>query len=353
VTQVFSTGDDDEAHGDTGLTLADAFARLPQAWTVLRDRRLGGQVIDAVLVHPKRGLALVGLGPLALEAAAALRERLDGEHFAEFFPGTLPIVALDIAPVKIFEIERRLDGAFQGAPTLAITDGDWADAVVDLLLASDEPDLTTGAGSSTDLPAPFPSAQSAGQEIERTAALPEFPGSRSLASRADLDTLPPPPPMAPRRRDWLMPAVCAVVFTAELSVACGILDAPRLLSFSMPAGVEGHNTSPRLLEAVLKPEEPWGPAPATAPEVPPDLLTAEPLIGVSVEPPTPVAPATDDAMKSKSGEVLKVATSLRQRLNTSRPTRRRDGGVRQVHNGRGRYALAEQLYEPGRRPPGW
>jgi hypothetical protein len=134
---VFPPSDDGAAHDDARLLLAGTLGSLPQEWTALRDPKLEGAVVDAVLVHPEMGVALVSLAPAAPEAAAAtLRERLEHEHFGEFFPGTLPVVVLGTTPRDIPQIEKRLADAFRQAPRLAISNRDWGDAVVALLLES-------------------------------------------------------------------------------------------------------------------------------------------------------------------------------------------------------------------------
>ena len=100
---VFPPSDDGAAHDDARLLLAGTLASLPQEWTALCDPNLEGAVVDAVLVHPEMGVALVSLAPAAPGAAAAtLRERLEHEHFGEFFPGTLPVVVLGSTPRDIW-----------------------------------------------------------------------------------------------------------------------------------------------------------------------------------------------------------------------------------------------------------
>jgi hypothetical protein len=131
-----------------------------------------------------------------------------------------PIVVLGITPPDIPEVEQRLAAAFQRAPKLAITDRDWADAVVALLQASSCLEMTPASSFAAFLPEPVESLGASDPEVER-AAPPSFSRLRFLALRADDDAVPPAP--APRRIDSLMVAACAVVFVAELGVAfCGI-----------------------------------------------------------------------------------------------------------------------------------
>lgn len=122
--------------------LIRTLATLPDEWTLLCDRRIGydaRDAVDAVLVHPKIGIALVDLAPAnPTEAVDALDEHLAHERFARYFPGDLPIVGLSVAADDIIEIGECLAAAFDAAPRLSIQDMDWADAVIEALLADGE-----------------------------------------------------------------------------------------------------------------------------------------------------------------------------------------------------------------------
>jgi hypothetical protein len=350
MAQVLPLGDDDGAHDDVGLTLAGRLAALPQDWTVLRDRKLDGHVVDAVLVHPERGLALVSLAPVAPEVAAAkLRERLNDEHFEEFFPGALPIVVLGVDPTDIPEIEQRLGSAFRRAPKLAITDRDWADAVVALLLASNDLELTPAGKIAASPSEPLHALGPSDPESEGATALPSFSGSRSLASGTDHPSVPPLPPPAPRRGDWLVGVICTVVFAAELGVAIGVVKVGGLLPFSTPPGIETETASLRPPEAASNAGEPSS---APASEEPPVLL-AQPLIASSPEPPTQVVPVTAGSTMSQYGEAFKVAKFRRHRVKASRAAPFVNGDKRHAGNGRDQYAIAAEIYQPGRRLAGW
>ena len=137
--------------------LTRTLAALPDDWTLLCARQLGDDpscTVDAVLVHPEIGLALVNLAPGEPGAAVAvLREQLEREGFAQYFPGDLPIVALSIPCADVDEAGERLADAFEKAPRLGISDMDWADAVIELLLVPDDMAMaglgeTTGAAAS-------------------------------------------------------------------------------------------------------------------------------------------------------------------------------------------------------------
>src|SRR5579883_2395528 len=82
-----------------GNLLAATLAALPDPWTLLIDRRIddAADVVDVVLVHPEIGIALVDEAPRDPgPAIGALRARLEGERFGEFFQGELPIVGLSV-----------------------------------------------------------------------------------------------------------------------------------------------------------------------------------------------------------------------------------------------------------------
>jgi surface antigen len=140
MAQVFPLNPDPSDGGRAALTRT--LAALPDDWTLLCARQLGDEpscTVDAVLIHPEIGLALIDLAPGEPgTAVAALREQLEHEGFAQYFPGELPIVALSIPAAAVDEAGERLADAFDAAPRLSITDVDWADAVIELLLVPND-----------------------------------------------------------------------------------------------------------------------------------------------------------------------------------------------------------------------
>ena len=124
-----------DADGRPLSRLAATLARLPDAWLLLLGRRIGATPVDAVLVHPDIGIALIDVGPRPPDAAhAALRAWFYLEEFDFRFPGELPTVALSIAQEAIEAIGAALAAAFDAAPLLSIEDPDWAAAALELLL---------------------------------------------------------------------------------------------------------------------------------------------------------------------------------------------------------------------------
>lgn len=135
VAQVFPLNADGAASGEAQSRLIRALARLPEQWTLLRDRRIGDEPVDGVLIHAAIGVALVNLAPRqASTAADALGQRLEQERFAAYFPGALPLVSLAVPPEAIPEIGEHLAEAFEAAPRLDIADADWVDALIEMLL---------------------------------------------------------------------------------------------------------------------------------------------------------------------------------------------------------------------------
>jgi len=120
--------------------LETALLDLDGAWTVLADVRLGtasgAAVADYLLLHPRRGIALVDMAAAHRDPVPAVRAFLQGEAFQRFFPGDLPIVHVALAPDAAPALTRRLDDAFTShSAALAIADGAWPDAVAALVSA--------------------------------------------------------------------------------------------------------------------------------------------------------------------------------------------------------------------------
>ncbi len=140
MAQVFPS-DRDAAGSAASETLVWTLRTLPDPWTLLRDRRIdaSGELIDLVLVHPEVGVALIDEAPRDPTAdVAALRDLLERERFADFFPGALPIVSLSIAIDEFVALDQKLTRAFDASLVLSIEDRDWADALIELLLAPAE-----------------------------------------------------------------------------------------------------------------------------------------------------------------------------------------------------------------------
>jgi len=140
-----------------------------------------------------------------------------------------------------------------------------------------------------------------------------------------------------------------LILALTFGVAFGVVKAGGHLPFSTPLGIETESASQRPLEAASKVGEPSS---APASEEPPVLL-AEPLIASSPEPPTQVVPVAAGSSMSKYGEAFKVAKFRRHRVKASRPAPSVNGDERHARNGRDRHAIAAEIYQPGRRPPGW
>ncbi len=216
VAQVFplnpGPGTVDAAH----QALARTLAGLPEEWTLLRQRQIGETPVDVVLVHPGIGVALVDLAPQSPEAAAeALRARLEGERFAEFFPGELPIVAVSLEAAEIEAAGDRLAAAFEAAPLLAIGDADWADAVIELLLLPDDLAMVPTGPFATP-----PDALSPPQPpLPEPAPRPAF-GEASAAPTLE-PTVPPEPPVAAPRPLLLDRPTAPLRLEAEEPIAYG------------------------------------------------------------------------------------------------------------------------------------
>src|SRR6185437_7881267 len=112
MAQIFPLNVDDLSADEARASLAGTLAALPDPWTLLRQRRIGGdqaEPIEVVLVHPEIGVALVDEAPRdPAPAARRLRDYLDGQRFGEFFAGDLPIVTLSVAAEDFDTVGEQL-----------------------------------------------------------------------------------------------------------------------------------------------------------------------------------------------------------------------------------------------------
>ena len=101
----------------------------PGGWLPLQDCRLGSHALPLVLLHPRRGVVIVG-GPA--DAPKLLHQRLERARFPTIFPGHLPVVRLASADVPP-------DLAFDGMPPLSLPGGDAWMSAAERALRTDAP----------------------------------------------------------------------------------------------------------------------------------------------------------------------------------------------------------------------
>src|SRR5579862_1392534 len=121
--------------------LTMAVTKLPAGWQVLRNRRLrsvdGPPWVKFIALHPEKGIALIDFLPAIPEAAIPpLDEFLARTGFGAFAAGDPPIVAVALGESDIEAIGDHLADAFDAAPPCGITNADWTEAVIELLLAT-------------------------------------------------------------------------------------------------------------------------------------------------------------------------------------------------------------------------
>jgi hypothetical protein len=154
-----------------GRPLVRTLATLPDGWTLLVDLCIGGAsagCIEAILVHAEIGVALIDDAPGdASLARAFLCRLLQRERFSDYFPGDLPVVAIDALAEPPGAIGEQLAAAFDVAPRLSVADRDWAYAVIELIIESGRLDMTT-----------------AQETVEAASAELIFHGAGALSSRA-------------------------------------------------------------------------------------------------------------------------------------------------------------------------
>ncbi|WP_149538430.1 SH3 domain-containing protein [Siccirubricoccus phaeus] len=107
-------------------------AGLAPGWEGLRriDLGQGPREVD-ILLHPGIGLALLAPDlPAARAALAALCHRLEVTGFVALYPGTLPMLALDLAPGEEADLPARLEAGFAAWPPLDLPGGEgWVAAL--------------------------------------------------------------------------------------------------------------------------------------------------------------------------------------------------------------------------------
>ncbi len=297
MAQIFPLNIDDLSPDGERVSLAGTLAALHDPWTLLRHRRIGAEEaepVEVVLVHPEIGVALVDQAPRdpAL-SARRLREHLDQQRFGEFFPGDLPIVALSVAADEFEAIGERLAAAFEAAPRLSVTDADWADAVIELLMVPDDLAMAP-VGETVAAPTPEPELPPARRE-----RFEESP--RDLYQRSPaLDGSEPPLPLMvdwpfaasyerKRRRGWVAALVIIPLLLAgagfaaweyageDKTVATNDTSPPSQIEIPLPPQSRGDRAA----------GQPAASSPPPVPAAPPVVMAQKPY---APPPPAPPAP---------------------------------------------------------------
>ncbi|HEX7968605.1 MAG TPA: hypothetical protein VF502_10315 [Stellaceae bacterium] len=324
MAQVFPLNVEDLTTPDGQPTLAGTLAALPEPWTLLRDRRIGAaaaEPVQIVLVHPEIGIALVDEAPRdPAPESAALRSYLEGARFDAYFPGDLPIVTLSVAAEDFAAVGERLAAAFDAAPRLSIADGDWADAVIELLLVPDDLAMAPvgGAGATPPSePAVPPSPSEWPREVPEWARVaPETPPERFMGPPLDPGEIPLPLmvdwPFAtsyrPKRR-W---GVIAAVLVGTILLAGAGVAAWQLGEDMTLPGAETTQRAqveiplpppPRANRSVEAPPTMQKPPPV--PAAPPVVLAQKPLAS---PPPAPPVPTRVEPLPETAANVPPPAT---------------------------------------------
>ncbi len=200
---------------DDRTTLEAALLDLDGGWTVLADIRLGAAAADYLVLHARRGIALVDPAARPDDPVAAARAFLESEAFFRFFPGELPIVHVVLAPEGARELERRLDDALATLPPLTIADAEWPDAVAALARAKTARTTWLGAPAiATALP-------------EADAEDADFAGAASADDDAPAPAAEPWRDLAPRMPRWQTVAAFASLILFGLAFLSLPVEAPK------------------------------------------------------------------------------------------------------------------------------
>ncbi|MGO8920686.1 MAG: hypothetical protein ACLQJR_32735 [Stellaceae bacterium] len=312
MAQVFPSTPDEGTLDEAQRALAETLVALPDAWILLRDRWIGETPVDAVLIHPGIGVALVDLAPRSPEGALeGFRAVLEREAFARFFPGELPLVAVSIAAHEIAEIGERLADAFDAVPLLAIADCDWADAVVELLLLPSDVTMAPAGASTAPEPEPprAPVAAPVPERARARAAAPmplllledELPPTRLRADYPMADT-----PAPRERRGLVAGTVMAGLVIVVIAGAWSLGEGQAWLPGAPPPG-QAEITLP-LAPAASPAPAPAPRADATAPEPPlPPAAAPAPHAEVTAAPPPSPAAATEPSSPPAAPPVVMAA----------------------------------------------
>jgi hypothetical protein len=253
---------------EAGTVAKPLITGLESGWAMLPRAVIGGSgaapiIIDVVLLHPRRGVAMLEVPPhWTPDASARLRHRLAQAQFSAIFPGFLPVVHAPLQRDALDGLPQLLARAFAAQPPLELAGGNaWMTAAQRALQA--------------EMPGPAP-----GRPLLRGAlvglaglALAGALGAAVLGQRQA--AAPPGDPAATLDR-----------------LATGVM-VPTEASAVIPLVVAGPMGVPAVEDAsgvdLAEAQPPDAPPPPGVPVTPPDVLSAPaapPLPGAPPDPPT-------------------------------------------------------------------
>lgn len=260
--------------------LEATLASLPDDWTLLPRRRIGGAdgpEIGFVLLHPEIGIALVDLLPARPDdGIEPLRDLIAADH-AIADDDVLPVVAVALKPNEIADVGDRLAAAFDAAPVCDVADPAWPRRAIDLLLDAEDAAMS-----------PLPPRQDQ--------AIPREPMDADAADVCEAPFAADEPPLlsAPARRHVTFAAICAIVVAVigAGGAAAYLLteqpaDTPVATAMSLPLPPPGPPAPPVAQPAPQTAQSAPPVAPAPAPQV---AQTPAPQVA-STPAPVPQAPA--------------------------------------------------------------
>lgn len=294
-------------------------ARLSDAWTLIVDRRIGGDAgphVAWVLLHPEIGIALLDLGRAELEpamtAVGTLIESSDADRDAL---AGVPIVALPLASDDGDRIVQQLADAFADAAPCRSSDEDWVGRVIGLLLTAEDAAMAPLRAPVAE-PAARPEPKVAARPSQRDWEPPPFEAHAepllrepSLPPRIDSD-IDPDEAIAPRlesRSTRHLPWAAAIAFVAVALFAATylmtrgpVIETASSVAVPMPVGAP---TPSPTLHAALPPTA----APRTEPKptVPKEVASLPPA---TVAAPITAAPQTS-APPARIAPPKRVATA--------------------------------------------
>lgn len=211
----------DPVDADLRGQLRTALGALAEPWIVLATRRAssadGPPWVRYVVLHPDKGIALVDTDD-AGPAIAPLDDFLWHTGFAALQDGALCIVAVTVTAKTSDTIIDQINAAFGGSPC-GLTNPNWCEAIVDLLLAT--PDLMLARLRPSAPAAVAAPAVPSGGEIEIRKPHVESPSPTTLAApmREHRPAAPESMP-SPTWRSWpIAPVAAAMALVALGAVA--------------------------------------------------------------------------------------------------------------------------------------
>jgi hypothetical protein len=210
----------------TSELVARLQTELDDTWSIYADGPCTTAMHPIILLHPHRGIALVGPTAAPSETVGWLRDTIVRTGFIDAFGSVPPVVSVGLDPADRAILAHQLDAVFAHAGDITIADPDWVDWLAGLFVPMAE------ASAATPLEVEEDEAPIAFRSLRTPAPSPE------VNPPASVTQTPPVDPLPGRRFEFAASGLVALLAASSVAVLLGLWPMPERTELASAAPAE-------------------------------------------------------------------------------------------------------------------